>query len=148
MELQLRGVVIDVLMITAKTVLCMKRSILIVDDDINSRRSTAKALSGEYKTYTASDGREALETLNRNKDIQIVLTDVMMPGMNGLELLERIHIKDKKTLVIIITGYSDIQAAVEAKHHGAHDFMTKPVDLKKLEYTIKNAVEKLEQKTA
>jgi DNA-binding NtrC family response regulator len=119
----------------------MKESILIVDDDKNNCNSIAKALSGDYTTHIASNGHEALNILNENRNIHIVLSDVMMPGMNGLELLERINFRDNNTIVIMITGFSDIESAIEAKRNGAYDYIIKPVDLNRLEVSIKNALE-------
>jgi DNA-binding NtrC family response regulator len=119
----------------------MKKSILIVDDDRNTCLSIARALSEEYKTYTAYSGHEAMEVLHRNRNIHIVLSDVMMPDMNGIDLLEKIHIKDDKIIVIMISGYTDKEPAIQAKQLGAYDYLQKPVDLNMLEISIKNSLE-------
>ncbi len=121
----------------------MKKSILIVDDDKSTCRSIAKALSNDYKIHTAFNGHEALDILRMNKEIQIILTDVVMPEMNGLELLEKIHLKNNQKIVIMITGYTELESTIEAKNMGAHDYLMKPVDLNKLEASIKNAFEKI-----
>ena len=63
----------------------MKKSILIVDDDKSTCSSIAKALSNDYKIHTAFNGNDALNILNKNKEIQIILTDVVMPEMSGLD---------------------------------------------------------------
>jgi DNA-binding NtrC family response regulator len=120
----------------------MKMPILIVDDDNNSRNSIAEALSEDYLVYTASNGREAIEILNKNKEIPIVLSDVIMPDMSGIDLLEKIHIRNRNTIVIMITGFTDAEPVLEAKHLGAHDYIPKPLDLDRLEISIKNALEK------
>lgn len=119
----------------------MKKTILIVDDDKNTRESIARVLSNNYITYTASNGQVAIETLNKNDDIDIVLTDMMMPEMDGIELLEEIRSTNNDIAVILITGYSSIESAVDAMRKGAYDYITKPLDLNKLEITIKNALE-------
>jgi DNA-binding NtrC family response regulator len=121
----------------------MKRSILIVDDDKNSCSSIAKALSGDFKTFTACSGDEALEILDGNNEIKIILSDMVMPGMNGLELLEKIHMKDHKKIVIMITGHTELEPTIEAKQLGAHDYLMKPVDLNKLDASLKNAIDKM-----
>ena len=121
----------------------MKESILIVDDDRNTRKNMASALSHIYKVYTASNGIDAMHLLDENKDIHIVLTDFLMPGMNGIELLQQIHFKDKKTLVIMITGFSDVDLRTEAKNLGAYCYLNKPIDLSILEVSIKKALEEM-----
>src|SRR3990167_2200320 len=119
----------------------MKKSILIVDDDRTTRESTAKVLSNDYITHTASDGHKAIDILDKNEDIDIVLTDMMMPEMDGIELLEKIRSTNNDVTVILITGHSSIESAVDAMRKGAYDYLTKPIDLTKLEITIKNALE-------
>ncbi len=119
----------------------MKPSILIVDDEKTVRDNLAKYLSPEYTAYTASNGHEAVQQLSENSDIEIVLSDMKMPGMDGLELLEKVHENNNDVVVILITGFSTIESAVDAMRRGAYDYLTKPIDLNKLEITIKNAIE-------
>ncbi|MBI4687621.1 MAG: sigma-54-dependent Fis family transcriptional regulator [Nitrospirae bacterium] len=119
----------------------MKKSILIVDDDKNTREGMARTLSANYATYTATNGIEALSVLGKNEDIDMVLTDLMMPEMDGIELLEKIRPASNDIVVIMITGFSSIESAVDAMRKGAYDYITKPIDLNKLEITIKNALE-------
>jgi two-component system response regulator HydG len=119
----------------------MKPSILIVDDEKTTRVGLTRALSSNYKVYQASNGREALEVLSKNSGIEVVLSDVRMPEMEGTELLERIHAEHKDVVVIFITAFSSIESAVDAMRRGAYDYLTKPLDLNKLEITIKNAIE-------
>ena len=133
----------EIVNIIKRAIRAMKRSILIVDDDKNTCSSIARALSGDYKTYTACNGDEALEILDGNNEIKIILSDMVMPGMNGLELLEKIHLKDHRNIVIMITGYTELESTIEAKHLGVHDYLMKPVDLNKLDASIKNAIEKM-----
>lgn len=119
----------------------MKKSILIVDDDKTNRESIAKVLTNNYIIYTASNGQKAMDILNKNEDIDLVLTDMMMPEMDGIELLEKIRSTNNDLAVILITGHSSIESAVDAMRKGAYDYITKPLDLNKLEITIKNALE-------
>lgn len=119
----------------------MKPSILIVDDDKAVRENLAKYLSGEYITYTASNGYEAIKKVNENSDIEVILSDLKMPEMDGIELLEKIKSSNKDVVTVFVTGFSTIESAVDAMRKGAYDYLTKPIDLNKLEITIKNALE-------
>jgi len=119
----------------------MKKSILVVDNDNNTRISLAKALSADYITYTASNGHEALDILLGNKDIEIVLTDINMPEMDGFELLKRIRFTNKNITTIMITGHSDIFTENGATQKGAFAYFAKPIDLKILDKSIQSALE-------
>lgn len=115
--------------------------ILIVDDDKNTREGVARHLSESYETLTAANGSEALSLLGGREDVDVVLTDLMMPSMDGIELLEKIRAASGNTAVVMITGYSSIESAVDAMRKGAYDYITKPIDLVKLEAIIRNALE-------
>lgn len=119
----------------------MKPSILIVDDEKSVRENLAQYLSDEYVTYTAANGQEAIRKVNDNSDIEVLLSDMKMPGMDGLELMQKLHADNNDIVTIFITGFSTIESAVDAMRKGAYDYLTKPVDLNKLEITIKNAIE-------
>ncbi|HBH61179.1 MAG TPA: Fis family transcriptional regulator, partial [Nitrospiraceae bacterium] len=119
----------------------MKPSILIVDDEKSIRDNLAKYLSEDYTVYTAANGRDAVRVLAENTHIEVVLSDMKMPGMDGLELLDKVREDNKDAVVILVTGFSTIESAVDAMRRGAYDYLTKPIDLNKLEITIKNAIE-------
>jgi two-component system response regulator AtoC len=119
----------------------MKTPILIVDDEKTVRENLAQYLSDKYTTYTASNGNEAFKILNDNNDIEVILSDVKMPEMDGIGLLDMVQSSNKNIVTIFMTGFSTIESAVEAMKKGAFDYMTKPLDLTKLEITIKNALE-------
>jgi DNA-binding NtrC family response regulator len=119
----------------------MKNSVLIVDDDRAIRENLARYLSDNYVTYIASNGREAIAQINENRDIEVILSDLKMPEMDGLELLEKVQPTNQDIIVIFVTGFSTIESAVNAMRKGAYDYLTKPIDLNKLEITIKNAIE-------
>ena len=125
----------------------MKHSILIVDDERSVRENLAKYLSSDYIAYTASNGHEALQRVAENSDIEVILSDMKMPEMDGIELLEKIAADNKDIVVILITGFSTIESAVDAMRRGAYDYLTKPIDLNKLEITIKNAIENKKLRT-
>ncbi len=116
-------------------------SILIVDDDKAIRENLAKYLSESFTTYTASNGRDAIAQIKNNPDIEIVLSDLKMPEMDGIELLQQIKAGSRDIVMIFVTGFSTIESAVEAMRKGAYDYLTKPIDLNKLDITIKNAIE-------
>ncbi len=118
----------------------MKPSILIVDDEKAVRENLARYLSEGYVTETAANGNEAIQKISDNSDIEILLSDLKMPEMDGIELLEKIQAMNRDIVTIFITGFSTIESAVDAMRKGAYDYLTKPIDLNKLEITVKNAI--------
>ncbi len=119
----------------------MQYSILIVEDEKMVREGLARALSHSYKTYQACNGKEAFEVINNNTDIRIIVSDLKMPELDGIELLEKVKADHNKIEVIFVTAFFSIDSAVDAMKKGAFDYMTKPVDLRKLETAIQNALE-------
>ncbi|HDZ11159.1 MAG TPA: sigma-54-dependent Fis family transcriptional regulator, partial [Bacteroidetes bacterium] len=115
--------------------------ILIVDDEFAARDSLTKwfQLDG-YKVDAAEDAYKALELLEK-KPFDIVLLDIKMPGMDGLELQERIREIDPDIIVIIITAFASVETAIRAIKAGAYDYVTKPFDPDDLEHIIENAVD-------
>jgi len=116
------------------------RSILIVDDEDVIRDLCAKALRG-YRTLQAPDGEEALRLLAR-EEVDVVLTDVMMPQMNGLDLLRAIKERTPDQPVIVMTGYADKEVVLKALKADADDFISKPINLLQLKTTIDKVLEK------
>lgn len=120
--------------------------ILVVDDEedveILIKQKFAKQVkSKELEFLFASNGIEALKTLYQNQDINIILTDINMPEMDGLTLLS--HLPELKRLfkAIIISAYGDMSNIRKAMNRGACDFVTKPIDFNDLEITISNAID-------
>ncbi len=112
-------------------------NILVVEDDAAMRESCAKLFRLEgYGVAEAPSGTEALEQIKRRGDIDIVLTDLKMPGMDGVALLREIKSLDPGIEVVLMTGYGSIKSAVEAMKHGAADYITKPFDTNELLMTI------------
>jgi DNA-binding NtrC family response regulator len=118
----------------------MQHSILIVEDEKMVREGLARALSDTFKTYQASNGKEAMEILSSNSDIKVIVSDLKMPEVDGFELLEKIRTVDEHINVIFVTAFFSIESAVDAIKKGAFDYMTKPVNIKKLETSIQNAI--------
>ena len=119
----------------------MKSTLLIVDDEKNLRDGLAEALGMEgYEALTAADGQEAMKVLDE-RYIDLVITDLKMPRVSGMELLQYIKQRWQNIPVIIITAHGDISEAVSAMQYGALEFITKPLDLEHLLKLTKNALE-------
>ena len=116
--------------------------ILIIDDekDILKLLSMSLRIDG-YQTLTASSGKEGIEVFKQEKP-DIVLTDIKMPEMTGLEVLKNIKEINPHAQVIIITGHGAIDSAIEALQYGASDFINKPVKSEALAVAIKRAKKK------
>jgi len=116
--------------------------ILVIDDEKNIRTTLQEILQYEgYEVDLASGGPEGLEMFAQKK-YDIVLCDIKMPDMDGLEVLEKIFEKASDTQVIMISGHGNVENAVQAIKHGAYDFIQKPLDLNRLLITIRNAMDK------
>ena len=102
--------------------------ILLVDDDVSSVMALTNLLRYENSLKIASNGLDALD-FYLSGDYDVIITDLKMPKMNGLELLKAVRMKDKKARVIMVTGYPTPEDELEAKKNGAYAFMTKPMDV-------------------
>jgi two-component system response regulator HydG len=119
-----------------------KHTILVVDDDPDSRSATVKILeSSDYRTKEAEDGQQALEIILK-KDIDILVTDLQLPKIDGFELLIRTKAVDREIEVILITGHGTVEVAVEAIKEGAYDFITKPVKKLQLLHAVGKAAQR------
>lgn len=116
-----------------------KPAVLIVEDERNTREGLARALESDYRVLTASNGRQALEILSGSQ-VDAVISDLRMPGMDGMSLLRRVRALPQQPVFILLTAYGSIEAAVEAMKQGAYDFLTKPVNLDRLELLLKRAL--------
>jgi two-component system, NtrC family, nitrogen regulation response regulator NtrX len=116
-------------------------SILIVDDESSIRQSLRGVLEDEgYKTSVAESGEACLEVL-RKRRFDVVLLDVWLPGMDGLEILEKIREAENAPEVIMISGHGTIETAVRATKLGAYDFLEKPLSVDKTLILLKNAID-------
>src|SRR6266403_1973091 len=119
-----------------------KPTILIVDDEEDSRAALQTILgTWGYATGVASDGREALQKAAGLRP-SLVVTDLMMPDMDGLSLLTALQQEMPRMPVIILTGRASVETAVGAMRQGAYDYLTKPVDLDRLRLLIEKALER------
>lgn len=116
--------------------------ILVIDDERSIRNTLKEILEYEkFEVEVAEDGFEALEKLEKNR-FDLVLCDIKMPKMDGLEVLDKIHTLDPDATVVMISGHGTIETAVDAIKKGAYDFISKPLDLNRLLITIRNATDK------
>lgn len=113
--------------------------ILVVDDEAYVRGMLATLLEERYQCDTAADTEQALARLSQH-NYQLVLSDIMMPGRNGLELLSEITARKMDTLVVMISGMQKVESAIEALRRGAFDYMTKPFALEEVEMTVERAL--------
>jgi len=115
----------------------MPDKLLLVDDDREFREEFAESLS-DYEIIQADSGQEALRLLSRANEIDLVIMDVFMPGLSGTEVLKQIRNNFPGLGIIILTGYSSKDIAIEALKGHADDYLEKPVDIEKAKETIEN----------
>lgn len=121
-------------------------TLLLVDDEPDILRVLSISLKVDgYRVLTALSGEEAISVFKDNRP-EIVVTDIKMPGMNGIEVLRKVKSLSDETEVIIITGHGDIDSAIEALQNGASDFINKPVRDQALSIALKRAREKYDIK--
>lgn len=113
--------------------------VLIVDDEKNTREGLRDALEGDFDVYVAADADGAVATLDA-EPVDVMLTDLRLGGDNGMELIERVLKRPKAPLCIMMTAYGSVDTAVEAMKRGAYDFVTKPVNIDRLEMLIRRAL--------
>ena len=119
---------------------CLKETILLVDDDPEILWVFSKILSEEgYRVITAEEGKKALAEIEEEKP-DLVILDLVMPGMDGIQTLRKAKEIDENLLVIILTAYGSIESAVKAIKLGAYDYLTRPIDNERMKIVIKNAL--------
>ena len=123
-------------------------TILVVDDEpdlegLVLQRMRREIRSGRYSFVFARNGVEALERLEDDDKIDIVITDINMPEMDGLTLLEQIPAYDPKLRCVIVSAYGDMKNIRTAMNRGAFDFLNKPIDFEDLRLTIERSLEHL-----
>jgi two-component system nitrogen regulation response regulator NtrX len=118
----------------------MRKRILVVDDEESIRKSLVGALADEgYEVFDAEDGRKALELAETTRP-HLILLDIWMPQMDGMEVLRRLNKDFPEAAVIMISGHGTIETAVKAAKLGAYDFVEKPLSLEKIIITIDHAL--------
>jgi len=120
----------------------IKVTILIIDDEESIRDSCSQILIKDgYKAETAEDGYKGLQKIEEVKP-EMVLIDLKMPGISGMEVLEKVKDRDPHIIPIVITGYGTVESAVEAMKKGAYDFITKPFTPDELRVIVKRGLER------
>ena len=119
--------------------------VLIIDDDRLLQNSLRNILAEKYDTFIAGSGEDAIRILEKNP-VDLVLLDIRLPGIDGIETLRLIRKIDVNTQVIMMTAYEDIKTVITSMKMGAHDYLVKPLDIDELEIIIEKALENLKLK--
>lgn len=118
-----------------------RRTVLVIDDEPDSREVVFDSLEGRgYSLLEAPSGDKAI-ALFANHEIDLVISDLVLPGMSGIEILQNIKQISPDTVVVMLTGFATVDSAVEAMRLGAFDYITKPIRLKELRLLIERALE-------
>ena len=117
----------------------MQGTILIVDDEKHTREGLRQSLEDDFDVYTAGNIQEALNALDSDQ-IDLVLTDLRLGGEDGMVLIEKILQRPRPPICVLMTAYGSIATAVEAMKRGAHDFVTKPINIDELGLKIARAI--------
>ena len=120
----------------------MKLKILIVDDDKTLLSALKTVLDQENYVTVCNNGKKAIE-LCQNEKFDLIITDLMMPGASGLEVLTETKKIDPGSLVVLITGFASLETAVQAIREGAYDYITKPFKLEEIKIIVNNAHDKI-----
>src|SRR5574344_2771895 len=119
----------------------MKFTLLIIDDEKNIREGLGANFEMEgYNVKLAENGQQGLEFISKG-DIDLVITDLRMPGISGEEVLRKVTTETPGIPVIVLTGHGSIDSAVDAMRNGAYDFLTKPLNLDQLTLIVKRALQ-------
>ena len=116
--------------------------ILVIDDEQIMRDGCSRILSKDgWAVICAENGNQGLGEIQAHSDkIDVILLDLMMPGMSGMEVLDHVRTIDPNLLVIVITGYATVESAVEAMKKGAFNYLSKPIDLNRLRAELESAL--------
>jgi putative nucleotidyltransferase with HDIG domain len=114
--------------------------ILIVDDEVEITEILADLLSDDYQCLKAASAEQALDLLGQNQ-FQLVISDITMPGMSGLDMIPHVKQLSPETVVVMISGMQTVESAIGALRLGAFDYLMKPFDLRQVEAVVKRALE-------
>jgi DNA-binding NtrC family response regulator len=119
------------------------RRILLIEDNSDYRETLVEVLKGQdYFVHPATDAAEALGLLqNRDRKFDIILSDINMPGLNGIDMVKHLREAGNETPVVLMTGFATVQMGVEAIKNGAQDFVTKPIEIEDLIKTLEKTME-------
>src|SRR5437660_3035697 len=116
--------------------------ILIIDDDKSLLESYTVLLEDEFQVFTAETGERGLDLL-RHEDVHLVLLDIRLPGIDGIEVLRRIKAMDENVDVIMITAVKNVRVAVEAIKIGAYDYLEKPFEIDEILALLRRTLENM-----
>jgi len=120
-----------------------RKTVLVVDDEENARIGLSCFLTQEgYDVAIASDGEEALEVLRENPHTSLIISDINMPGMNGMSLLREVNRQHPETAIIMVTAYGEVESYIDAMNLGAFDYLHKPVRTEELKLAIRKILAK------
>src|SRR4030067_3308410 len=119
-------------------------NVLVIDDEQIMREGCFRILSKDgWGVITAENGKQGLDHIQaRSEEIDVILLDLMMPGMSGMEVLDHVRAIHPNLLIIVITGYATVESAVEAMKKGAYDFIPKPFTPDQLRIVVRRALER------
>lgn len=117
--------------------------ILLVDDEVPFVETMEKRLKKrKYEVITANNGKEALDTLESHKNVDVIILDVKMPVMDGIETLKEVKRRSPLAEVIMLTGHATVETAIDGMKLGAYDYLMKPCDIEKLIEKVEEAASK------
>ena len=120
-----------------------RKTVLVVDDEENARIGLSCFLSQEgYDVATASDGAEALEILRDNPHTSLIISDINMPGMNGMSLLREVNRQHPEMAIIMVTAYGEVESYIDAMNLGAFEYLHKPVRTEELKLAMRKVLAK------
>jgi DNA-binding NtrC family response regulator len=121
-------------------------NVLLVDDEVSFVETFAERLElRDFETSKAFSGKEALQVLEEKENVEVVILDVKMPGMDGIETLAEIKRKKPLVEVIMLSGHADVESAIEGMKQGAFDYLMKPVDMDQIIAKVTEAATKKRQ---
>ena len=121
-------------------------NVLLVDDEVSFVETFSERLElRDFEISKAFSGEEALEVLDENKNIEVVILDVKMPGMDGIETLVEIKRKNPLVEVMMLSGHADVASAIDGMKQGAFDYLMKPVDMDQITTKVTEALAKKRQ---
>src|SRR6266705_2978969 len=118
-----------------------KINILVVDDERGLCAGVQEALQREGYTVDAANNTDAALKLADGRLYNLIITDVKMPGLDGLELLRRVKARSRDTMFILMTAFGTVESAVQAMKEGAYDYLSKPLDMQRLRALVLKALE-------
>lgn len=123
----------------------MKYKILVVDDEEIIRELIKDYLENEYIVEVVGTGEKALEILSKDNNFHVIITDIKLPGISGIELLKKIKEKKSFIQVIIITGYPSLESTIKCVESGANYYILKPFRMDEIKTTVKNSIDRLKR---